>query len=84
MQTYDFCGVPSKCVETLPRFSTPQFAGLVKGACGNPVSEREREKRERVRKGTESKREKRKRAPVMTQADKWSHRKNNTSYPAVP
>lgn len=57
MQTYDFCRVPSKRVETLPRFSTPQFAGLVKGACGNPVSEREK-KRERVRKGTESKREK--------------------------
>jgi len=64
MQTYDFCGVPSKCVETLPRFSTPQFAGLVKGACGNPVSERERRESEWER-GQRARERKRKRAPVM-------------------
>ncbi len=82
MQTYDFCCVPSKRVETLSCFSTPQFAGLVKGACGNLVSERENE-RERARKRAEREK-KRTRAPAMTQSDKWSHCNNNTSYPAVP
>jgi len=47
------------------------------------LSLREREERA-SEKGDREQERKRKRAPVMTQGDKWSHRKNNTSYPAVP